>query len=190
MATPCDYCLFGRNRSAESLRDALRDFWRELYRRDPDGVRGRARPYIGLLAFPVFISTDGRRTPAHFQLDEDLWAVLGSPNKQTLEATCQDVLQRMGRVRSDFVIYDFPDAPLLPEDSRYAALVHEFKQLQAMHQEVRLALKNPAAVPKALFALDLRRTTSPVGAFLRIRSSFLSRQPGHSSNPQSTNRPP
>ena len=190
MATPCDYCLFGRNRSAASLRDALRDFWRELYSRDPDGVRGRARPHIGILAFPVFISTDGRRTPANYRLDEDLWAFLGSPNRQTLEATCQDVLQRMDRVRSDFVIYDFPDAPLFPQDSRYATLVHEFKKLQAVHEEVRLALKKPAAVPQARVALDLRRASSPIGAFLRIRTSFLSRQRGNPSNPKSTNRAP
>ena len=178
MATRCDYCLFGRNRSANSLRDTLREFWRELWRREPVAVRSLAHPSdMGMRAFPIFISQDSWRRPADYRLDSDLWVGLGSPNRQDLERTCWDALHAMGRSRSDFVIYDFPDAPLFPNDPRYAVLVQEFTRLQAAHEKTRTALAElAAAAPQALDSVDLTETLSaehcPICAFLRIRDRF------------------
>ena len=179
MATLCDYCLFGENRLASSLRDALRTFWSELYGRDPERIRDLTHPSdFGMRSFPVFISRDRWRWPGDWKLDEDLWASLGSPNRQTLEPTCQGVLRKMGLRRSDFVIYDFPEAPMFSNDLRYAALVREFKQLQAAHEATREVLHEAAmASQQALAAVDVTSALStksrPIGAFLRIRDEFM-----------------
>ena len=182
MATLCDYCLFGENRSASSLRDALRAFWGELYRRDPEGVRNRVVVGAGVSrsvpkSFPVFVSSDGGWGHTHYRLDNDLWVFLGSPNRQTLEPTCQGFLRKLGRSRSDFVIYDFPEELMFPNNLLYAALVREFKQLQAAHEATREVLHEAAmASQQALAAVDVTSalsTKGPIGAFLRIRDEFM-----------------
>ena len=179
MSTRCDYCVFGENRSANSLTDALGDFWRELYKRDPDGIRSRARPpnHSGMWPFDSFISTDGLKGSRDFPLHKDLWVSLRIVNRQDLERTCRRILQKLGRSPSDFVIYDFPDARMFPNDPLYAALVREFKQLQDRHQTTRMALQEAVATaPEALGAFDLAEASStqhgPIGTFLRIKDKF------------------
>lgn len=60
----------------------------------------------------------------------------------------------MGRSPSDFVIYDFPDAPMFPNDARYDAVTREFKRMQAAH------------------AHSLEHRHRPIGCFLRIREEY------------------
>ena len=177
MATSCDYCLFGENRSARSLRDALRTFWSKLYERDLERIRDLAHPSdFGMRSFPVFISRDRWRWSGDWKLDEDLWASLGRPNRQTLEPTCQRLLGELGRSRSDFVIYDFPEEPMFPNDLLFPTLVREFKQLQAAHEATREVPHEAAAAQQALAAVDVTSalsTKGPIGAFLRIRDEFM-----------------
>lgn len=180
MATRCEYCLFGENDSADSLRDVLRNFWRALYRRHPDRVRDRANPNgPRTRGFPVFFSPESWLRPAHFLLDEEpeLWTSIGSPNRQNLEQTCWDVLREMGRSRANFVVYDFPQAPIFPNDPRYALLVREFKKLQMANEQTSKALQQvqgaSAQAPAAAgLAKELSAEHQPIGAFRRIKSEF------------------
>ena len=178
MSTPYTYCLFGENRE-DSLRGAMRRFWEELCRRDPDGLRDRASPGQGIWVFPVSNSPDRWKWPVGLQLGDDLCAFVGSPNKTTLESKCWEILRGMGRSRSDFVIYDFPEEPMFPDDARYNAVVREFKQMQAAHADSCKALDEAAgALREALVVVEaagaFERELRPIDAFLRIKEDFRS----------------
>ncbi|MDE0234838.1 MAG: hypothetical protein OXM62_07505 [bacterium] len=84
----------------------------------------------------------------------------------------------MGRSRSDFVIYDFPEEPLFPDDAGYNAAVRELKRLQAAHADTSKALDE--AVKALRIALEVaeaasgafQREHSPIDALLRIKNEF------------------
>jgi len=148
--THCEYSLFGRSYCRKALSHTWLHFLEELYGRDPDGLRDCV-PFSDWLATRNWFRYRWRDRPskrAH-EVADGLWTCVDWCNRDNLEDECWNLLERLGRRRSDFVVHGCPTAWTLLDDPRYDALVREFKRLQEENEH------------------------RPIDSFLRIKEEFM-----------------
>ena len=129
--THCKYSLFGTTHYKKALSETWLHFLEELYKRDPDGVRDCV-PYSDWLETSNWFRHHWRHRPSQraYEVADGLWARVDWCKRENVEGECWRLLEQLGRRRSDFVIFGFPDAATFLDDPRYVALVREFTRLQ------------------------------------------------------------
>lgn len=148
--THCEYSLFGETYRKQALSDTWLHFLEELYKRDADGPKNCV-PFSDWLATRnYFPHLSGHRPSkrAH-EVADGLWARVDRCKRENVEKECWKLLERLGRRRSDFVVFGFPEAEAFLNDPRYVALVREFKRLQEKNEH------------------------RPIDSFLRIKEEFM-----------------
>lgn len=145
--THSEYSLFGATYRKQALRETWRHFLDELYKRDPEGLRSCVGSSDWLETRNCFWRRweRGPSKGAH-EVADGLWARVDRCKRENVEKECWKLLERLGRNRSDFVIYGFPEAAAFLDDPRYAELVREFQQLQTVHDNACRALDEAMGV--------------------------------------------
>ena len=175
--THCEYSLFGTTHYKKALSDTWLHFLEELYKRDPDGVRDCV-PYSDWLETSNWFRHRWRHSPSQraYEVADGLWARVDWCKRENVEGECWRLLEQLGRRRSDFVIFGFPDAATFLDDPRYVALVREFQKLQDIHEKTCKALDEAVGVPRQVAsAIEAARDREhrPIDAFLCIKKVFM-----------------